>query len=311
MPEPSSSDGIAASDRRLIEQALDGSLSPDEAAAFRSRISTDPQCAEAFARALLLEDHLGHMLSAQAAPRSVMCAVAREATPTRRLAPIAAALVMAMLLWLVPQSLTTAFATGDLARIAARTAASDRTYRIRGIDDTTSSLEGATLHVRGGRSYVLIRGAGSERTVSGSDGATAWFVPADGPVRVSGDPRRFRGLLPGEQHDLPFLDLADDLASLAARYRISVRGHAPHPSAHVARIEATRRDDVRRGPKRVVIDYDPHSGVVQRMVFDRLPQAKGGPRSVELTLESSDALPDDFFSHAAHHDAQRRVLPME
>jgi hypothetical protein len=44
------------------------------------------------------------------------------------------------------------------------------------------------------------------------------------------------------------------------------------------------------------------------MLLDRLPQARGGPRSVLLErIDEADRGPD-FFDHPAHHEPTREVL---
>jgi hypothetical protein len=43
------------------------------------------------------------------------------------------------------------------------------------------------------------------------------------------------------------------------------------------------------------------------MVLDGLPKEGGGPRRVELELDSSDPLGPDFFTHQAHHEPGRRI----
>jgi hypothetical protein len=39
-----------------------------------------------------------------------------------------------------------------------------------------------------------------------------------------------------------------------------------------------------------------------------LPQAKGGPRAVRLTLLSESTLPADFFTHIAHQTPDREII---
>jgi len=154
--------------------------------------------------------------------------------------------------------------------------------------------------------YVLARvdEAGTE-TITGSDGSRAWIVPAKGPVRVSNDPKRFSGALPGSQQGIVFIDPHVDLAELAQSYDLKLVP-ATRPDA-LARIEGTRRSDARGGPKRIEISYEKSSALIRTIRLENLPQARGGPRTVEFELIDDARLGDDFFSHTSHHDASRVV----
>jgi hypothetical protein len=44
------------------------------------------------------------------------------------------------------------------------------------------------------------------------------------------------------------------------------------------------------------------------MKFERLPQARGGPRSILMDLISTEDLGPDFFNHNSHHDNTREVI---
>ncbi len=43
------------------------------------------------------------------------------------------------------------------------------------------------------------------------------------------------------------------------------------------------------------------------MVLDGLPRGHGGPKKVELVLVSQESLDDRFYSHAFHHDGERKI----
>jgi hypothetical protein len=179
----------------------------------------------------------------------------------------------------------------------------------RGAARAQPSIDEATLVVGTGGAYVLIRtGEDGRRTVSGSDGRLSWNVPERGAVRVSRDLQRFRGALPGEQHDLPFVDPKDGLDALMRSYDV-VLGPAREIDGHAVRsIVATRRADVQRGPKGVELWYDPETAVIRRMELDRLPQAQGGPRAVVLELLDESPLDPRQFMHESHHDGDRLVI---
>ncbi len=171
------------------------------------------------------------------------------------------------------------------------------------------SIDGATLHLGAAGAYVLERtAADGSRVVSGSDGVTSWVVPAQGAVRVSRDPRRFRGGLPGEQHDLPFVDPADGVEELRRSYAVSLGPERDADGRRTRTLVSQRRADTQRGPRDVTIEYDADSALVRRMTFGRLPQAGGGPRAVSLDLVAEHPLDAAFFSHDAHHAPGRKVV---
>ena len=50
------------------------------------------------------------------------------------------------------------------------------------------------------------------------------------------------------------------------------------------------------------------TGTIVSMTLHGLPQEKGGPRAVKLTLTSEAAFPADFFTHTAHHETDREII---
>ena len=73
-------------------------------------------------------------------------------------------------------------------------------------------------------------------------------------------------------------------------------------------MKAVRRSSAQGGPKDVWIWYEPETGQIRRMRMDRLPMARGGPRSITLDLISTDTLPDGFYSHEFHHERPRELI---
>lgn len=127
-------------------------------------------------------------------------------------------------------------------------------------------------------------------------------------MRVSNDPLRFRGALPGGRLDLPFIDPHADLSTLARSYHIVMQKPALAAGRPDARLIATRRADVRGGPKEIEIDFDPKTSLVRAIRLINLPQAQGGPRAVEFELIDDAQLSPDFFEHEYHHAKDRAVL---
>jgi hypothetical protein len=124
-------------------------------------------------------------------------------------------------------------------------------------------------------------------------------------VRVSGDPLRFRGPVPGHQHGIPFADLRSDLVQLRDAYVVTRLGS---DEAGKRGLLAIKKSTEYRGPNRVELWYDAATGVIHRMMFAGMPKARGGPDSVAVELLEQRELGNEFFRHQAHHAADRRVI---
>ncbi|MAP07369.1 MAG: hypothetical protein CMM00_00595 [Rhodopirellula sp.] len=198
----------------------------------------------------------------------------------------------------------------------------DRTYRVQVLDEHSPSqrpgnsprgsrrrvseeqIDGATLYVRGANQYVLtlkLR-SGHERT-SGCDGKFSWAFREDGPVHVSTDLTRFRGGVPGHQQDIPFLNIHSHLAQLQNDYEVELSDTRATTSNGVALMQLMghRKSNDFRGPKQIVIWFAASNGTVHTMQLDGLPRGRGGPKGVILDLQDQSDLPNDFYSHDAHH----------
>lgn len=318
----------------LAHAFLDGTLDAADRAQFESRLASDPAAAREFARLSLLHDAMDRELTAgvvgrldaRSHARSEARRVARSSSFRRRIL-VAASLLLAMgLASIFVSTDRTASASDALARIVETLRSGDRTYVLRAIEGDgrmrrreaplpaqtkrpPAPIDGAVVSLRGASSYVLVRrDADGREVVSGSDGVTAWIVPTEGPVRVSSDPSRFRGALPGGRLDLPFIDPHADLSALARSYDLVVQKPAPAAGRPDARLVATRRADVRGGPKEIEIDFDPDTALVRAIRLENLPQAQGGPRAVEFELIDDAPLGADYFTHAAHHAPDRQVI---
>jgi hypothetical protein len=304
---------------RLAHAALDGEISADDSARLSDAIARDPARATEFARLAMLHDALEREMNAAAAGR----AVARRTQALarfRRVAAIAAALVVAAFLgWFSLRTTPEASASEIVARLVASVKSGDRAYFLRAVGaspaapvDTRGgrpapSIDGAILYVRGRGEYVLARlDADGNEVLTGSDGARAWIVPVKGPVRVSRDPRRFSGALPGSQQGIAFIDPHQNLDELSKSYDLVLKP-ALRPDAP-SRITGVRRSDARGGPKRIEISYDESTALIRAIRLENLPQARGGPRTVEFELVDDAALDREFFTHAHHHDASRVVI---
>ena len=73
------------------------------------------------------------------------------------------------------------------------------------------------------------------------------------------------------------------------------------------RLSASKKSRNVRGPRDVEIWFDPNSGTILKLELYGLPQARGGPRAIRLSLTDQLDLGADFFSHAAHHEDGREI----
>lgn len=306
---------------QLANAVLDGTAAEDDARRVDHEIAANADRARDFARLSMLHDAIQRASTAGVDARGALLRF-RTVDFARRAALVAAMIaVVAGAAWLAIGTNRSALAAADvLARITSVARLGDRVYIVRAIGGEAHAteakrsgrprptLDGAILYLRAPTNYVLARldGDGGE-VITGSDGSTAWIVPEKGPVRVSRDASRFSGALPGSRHGIAFIDPHGDLAALAASYDIAL-GPAS-PDQPLARLVAVRRPDTRGGPKRIEIAFDPATAVIRSMRLENLPQARGGPRSVEFELVDDAPLDARFFSHESHHGAERVVIP--
>ena len=313
----------------LIHAYLDGILTKQQTTELGIWIQADPENAREFARVAMLHDQLRNQFSVIQNENSSddrTNATRLQKWPVKRLAMASAAMIFIAAVMLFQYGIVNSrvsAAVVELNRIMHDTRKPiDRTFLITPGDDLPyrkefakrndkPPLNGAVLHVKGPSSYVLVRRfENGDEFVTGSDGIISWAVPPSGAVRVSHNATRFRGASPGQQHNIPFVNLQDNLNDLASAYELTIVSE-PETTGDLKglkRMEAIRRTSAQGGPKEVSIWYEPNSGQIRRMRMDRLPMARGGPRSITLDLMTSGDLPGDFYSHAYHHAPDRELI---
>jgi hypothetical protein len=310
----------------LISDYLDDRIDAARLAELEAWILANPAHADRFAEAVRIHDRLSdlHRAAMQRSAETELeptVALERDSTSPPRgkrswkfgLAMVAA--VIAGLIWLGRTDPLSA--ASQLDRLIERSAEmGDRVYRIRSLDATPEPpderrppIDGAILHVRRPDRYVLIRSfPDGRRFITGSDGDRSWSIPPRGAVRVSADPLRFRGPVPGQQHGIPFADLRLDLVQLREAYRLTA---LPIDADGLAGILALKRSSEYRGPARVELRHELRSGVIKRMRFQGMPRQRGGPDEVSVELVESRDLGRDFFRHESHHGGDRRIIEEE
>ncbi len=327
----------------LIDGYFDDTLTESEQSALRKWLMADPEHARAFARSAILHDQLRNALAGDVDLAEVTHLEAlgqrkpatdwlrKPSVPTRvwsTVATLAVLLVGSAFLWLSPGPSAASAAFRDLDRIIANNIQSkDRTYRIVVEDVVTPArqgkrppevhrppkppLDGAILHLREGRQFVLIRHTSDGLPfITGCDGQQSWAVNTRGPVKISADPRHFDHDLPGHETSIPLANLQGGLEGLKQSYDLQFSTLGPEE------YEARKGEDPRllmavkkskvRGPQRVEIAYDSKSGRILGMRFVQMPY---GPDRLDLRLSLVDEndLPVSFFEHSSHHAPDRRV----
>lgn len=318
----------------LVSRHFDDLLSEDEHRALQGWLRSAPEHVKEFARVALLHDRLR---GEQIAITLVSPAQFHQPSPVRAasgwrwrslvLSSSVAAVIVGGLLVALEVGKTPAAATELQRLIAVQGKNLDRTYRIAVEDALVAQqkhppvdddgrppkppLDGAVLHVRRGRQFVLIRRtADGQDFVTGCNGRTSWAVRPDGPVRVSADLTRFHRDLPGHEHDFPLMEIERGLAHLQRAYDIQLlpienaddRAAADLP----IRLLVAVKKRGHRGPRRVEISYAVRTGQIRQLRFVEMPY---GPErlTVRLTQEEERPLGPDFFDHPSHHAADRVV----
>lgn len=176
--------------------------------------------------------------------------------------------------------------------------------------ESKQQIDGATLFVRGANQYVLtVMLPSGEKRTSGCDGEVSWAFREDGPVLVSTDLSRFRGGVPGQQQDIPFMNIHAHISRLRSGYEVDLTDEqefVPN-GTQLSQLVGVRKSRDVRGPKQIEIWFDADNGTVHRMLLDGLPRGHSGPKSVMLELEDETNLSPDFFSHDAHHEPGKRI----
>ncbi len=327
--------------RELIDGYLDDVLTSDQQTELSAWIKADPENARIFAEAMLLHDRLRNTLGTAETPDAIHPSLTVESprgwlgdswlmSSLARTTAATAVLILGLAtLWFSIGTQTASAAIRELDRIIVNSMKSkDRTFNIVVEDITTDRrgnrsarpesqrppkppLDGATLYVRSGNQFVLLRKTlESVPFITGSNGQQSWSVNPRGPVKVSDDVNEFNRDLPGHETSVPLTNLHEGLQQLKRAYDLTFSALGPEEyqagDGHEARQLIAVKKPKERGPQRVEIVYDATTGGILRMRFVQMPY---GPDRLDLRLSlvSEEELSSDFFEHTSHHTPDRRI----
>ena len=327
--------------RELIDGYLDDALTADQQEELSAWIKANSEHARIFAEAMLLHDRLRNTLSTAETPDAIHPSLTIESprgwlggswlmsSLTRTTAAAAVLILGLATLWFSIGTQTASAAIRELDRIIVNSMRTkDRTFEIVVEDITTERrgkrsarpesqrppkppLDGATLYVRSGNQFVLIRKTQDGLPfVTGCDGKQSWAINTRGPVRFSADVHRFDHDLPGHETSIPLTNLHEGLQQLKRAYDLTFSALGPEEyqtgDGNEARQLIAVKKPKERGPQRVEIVYDATTGGILRMRFVQMPY---GPDRLDLRLSlvSEEELSSDFFEHTSHHTPDRKI----
>ena len=327
--------------RELIDGYLDDALTADQQEELSAWIKANSEHARIFAEAMLLHDRLRNTLSTAETPDAIHPSLTIESprgwlggswlmsSLTRTTAAAAVLILGLATLWFSIGTQTASAAIRELDRIIVNSMKSkDRTFDIVVEDITTDRrgkrsarpesqrppkppLDGASLYVRSGNQFVLIRKTQDGLPfVTGCDGKQSWAINTRGPVRFSADVHRFDHDLPGHETSIPLTNLHEGLQQLKRAYDLTFSALGPEEyqtgDGNEARQLIAVKKPKERGPQRVEIVYDATTGGILRMRFVQMPY---GPDRLDLRLSlvSEEELSSDFFEHTSHHTPDRKI----
>jgi hypothetical protein len=240
----------------------------------------------------------------------------RPRVGARLWAAAAAILVAAGVLLLVTRPTPALASVTDIVRALA--GPGDRTFRLRVSapesppEDARDpwgtpgrpGLDGAFLHLRQGKQYVLVRTRpDGQKVVDGYDGSRSWRLRRGALVETAEGPGAGGLPLPPLMADVPFADLTGALGRIERDYIVERPETVPgEPGTTPLRhVRARRRSHDVRGPATIEIWADPATAMPRRIVFDHAKfQGSAQPRRLTFDLTSEKPLPGDWFTPAPH-----------
>lgn len=193
----------------------------------------------------------------------------------------------------------------------------DRHYRVWTYfgGPSVAPIEGS-LFVRGGEKFALHQPTPlGLRFWLGSDGKSSWFIPAIGPVLVSGDSSAPRRWIAERGMEVPFLQITAILRELVDDYELDELPDEPLPRDNARgdwrRVRGTLASQRLLLPRQIDAWVHPETGMVARLILDwKLAGKALGLRRIEFDLVDQNRMPDDWYSAARHHGKGRAVLSL-
>lgn len=230
----------------------------------------------------------------------------------------AAASLLALGLWMLTSGPAPALASlNDI--ISALGRPGDRTFHIQMVDlpeppgrappddhgpVPKPGLDDATLHLRDGRQYVLVRHDPKGGTIfDGYNGRQSWRV-RNGVVAQTKEGLGAGGIpMPPIMADVPFSDLQRTLERIRVDYTVEQLDQAALSSGGpmLRHVRVRRNSRQVKGPETIEIWAHPQSAMPQRIIFERAKiQGNQAPCRLTFDLVSQDPLAPDWFDPAAH-----------
>jgi hypothetical protein len=189
-------------------------------------------------------------------------------------------------------------------------ASGDREYRIELAGHPR--LEGR-LWVNGGDRFLLrltpLLPLGDKYVWLGGNGTEYWFVPVIGPVVVGKKAEWLRELIQRRQSvELPLMHLSSVTRRLTTRYLPPelVGRDGRGIDTLVARQREPSADWL---PERVEIRADRKTHVIEQLDLQwAAGKDLGQPFGMRFVLQGEASMPGNWYEHAAHHEADRRII---
>jgi len=165
-------------------------------------------------------------------------------------------------------------------------------------------LNGATLYLRNGREYLLVRrDPNGGELFDGYDGHQSWRIRA-GVVVETKEGLGAGGLaLPQVMSGVLFVDLPQALERIRVDYTVERLDQIPLPAGGALwrHVLARRHSHAVKGPETIEIWAHPTTGMPRRIVFDQGKfQGSTQPRRLTFDLVSEEAQPANWFGPGPH-----------
>jgi hypothetical protein len=169
---------------------------------------------------------------------------------------------------------------------------------------TPAGLDHATLYLRDGKRYLLVRpDAKGGSLFDGYDGTQSWRISGGMLAETRQGPGAGGLGMPQNMVDTLFSDLQPTLERIRVDYTLERLDQLPLPAggSPLRHLVARRNSPEVKGPVVIEIWADSKTGMPRRIVFDQAKfQGSTQPRRLAFDLISEAPLPADWFTPAIH-----------